>query len=1166
MRITLILTGILMSLNIFGQTAIPNPHQNYFNTAYQLNPDIPRGVLEAVSFNQTHFRHIGMFEEPSCVGLPQALTCMGLTRDGQQYFRENLETVARVSNYSESQILNSPENSILAYAEAYSYFQDSLNLDNNVNNHALILTILSEIPMDHNAINNFALNSQLYIIYKFLDNPDYQAAYGFPNHSIDFVQLFGADNYEILSSTKVALTDSTVQDENGLVYQSIDRSTEYGPAIWTPAPSCNYSSRNGTPISAITIHTIQGSYAGAISWSQNCNSNVSYHYVIRSSDGQVTQMVLEATKAWHVGSANPYTIGYEHEGYVSDPSWYTNAMVTSSADLSIDVTQSGYGINPLRTYFGPSSTGTNTLGSCIQIKGHQHYPSQTHTDPGVYWDWEEYYQLINNNPSIQSLSTTTGTFYDSGGAGGNYGDDERELYLIEPSNATSVTLNFSVFDLETNWDYMFIYDGNSLNAPLIGQYTGTTNPGTITSSNGSLLIEFRSDCATTNAGWEASWTSTLIPGAGDTIAPTSLVTSTNNWYATDFAADFDDTDNVGGSGIKGKFYSVSDFDGTDWSANANLGFFKDYFDNSISPDWSQAVGTWSISNGAIVQSDELENNTNIYAYLNQNDADTILYHWSGRFGGTGTNRRAGLHFMSDDGSLPNRGNSYFVWFRADQDKLQIYKVVNDVFTLELDQVYTVPDNQWTDYKIVYNKNTGEIDVWVDNNFAASWTDPSPYTTGEYISLRSGNAFYEVDKLTAYINRSSMESVTVGASGMMRYENQNALTPAGNIQTIATDIANNMSAIEQKMINIDWTNPNDVASINDGPAADIDTMYNNTFIEANWTAASDPNSDIARYWYAIGTTAGGTDIVNWTDNWFYDTLHHNGLNLAYGITYYVSVRPENSSGLLGNITISDGQYLDNPVAAPTADFNLYNTFVCQGDSVQLVNSSTNATSYSWSVPGATLSSSTAPSPWVSFPSSGTYSVTLDVNGPGGTDTDVQSFNITIEPAPIADFTLNDTIVFTPNAFVACTNNSSNANGYYWDFGDGSFSTDINPWHIYSQAGIYQLYMIAINGTCPNDTLFATVYVDQPVGIEKEEQPEFTLYPNPSEDNCIITTNMLDNSGLLRIFDISGQLVHSQNVVGAGKQDHALNLHHLAAGSYKVQLITKQNTTTQSLILK
>ena len=352
--------------------------------------------------------------------------------------------------------------------------------------------------------------------------------------------------------------------------------------------------------------------------------------MIRSSDGQVTQMVLEANKAWHVGSANPYTIGYEHEGYVNDPAWYTQAMVSSSADLSRDVTQSGYGINPLRTYFGPATTGTNTLGSCTQIKGHQHYPSQSHTDPGINWDWEEYYQLINNNPPVTNFTSGSGSLFDSGGSTGNYSDDERETYLIAPTGATSVTIDFISFDLENNWDYMFVYDGNAVGDPLLGTFTGSNLPSSLTSTGGSILIEFRSDCATNNAGWEIVWTSNAAPGAGDYVDPTTTVSAPSTWQTTDFTANFTDTDNSGGSGIKHKFYQVIDNDGTEWRANSDEGFFSDNFDLAIHPEWTSVVGTWSILNAHLFQSDETEGNTNIYAGLDQNNNSKFLYHWYGK--------------------------------------------------------------------------------------------------------------------------------------------------------------------------------------------------------------------------------------------------------------------------------------------------------------------------------------------------------------------------------------------------------------------------------------------------------------------------------------------------------------------------------------------------------
>ena len=134
-------------------------------------------------------------------------------------------------------------------------------------------------------------------------------------------------------------------------------------------------------ITAVVIHDTEETYAMTMSIFQDCSRQVSAHYVVRSSDGQITQMVLEKDKAWHVGTENGYTIGIEHEGYVAQTTWYTPAMYQSSANLVKDICNSGYGINPLRCYYGVSCNGSCVLTSCITIKGHQHYPNQTHDDP-----------------------------------------------------------------------------------------------------------------------------------------------------------------------------------------------------------------------------------------------------------------------------------------------------------------------------------------------------------------------------------------------------------------------------------------------------------------------------------------------------------------------------------------------------------------------------------------------------------------------------------------------------------------------------------------------------------------------------------------------------------------------------------------------------------------
>jgi len=910
--------------NSFGQAnkdiIVVNNYSAFFNEAYQLHPEIPRGILEAVSFCNTHFNHIqhASAQPQSCTGIPNAYGVMGLTLDGQNYFANNLVTVSNLSGVSVNDIIADPEKNILAYAAAYAAVKNSLNIsDNDIASQLPVLTYLSELPHATN-IQSFALNTQLFGYLQFLSTVDYQQLYGFPSYPINFERIFGADNFAVLSAVSVKVTDESVICNTGQHFNSnmakSSQSTDYAPALWVSSP--NYSSRSGTAISAVVIHDVEGSYAGCISWFQNTSSQVSAHYVCRSSDGQLTEMVLESNKAWHVGSENPYTIGIEHEGYVAQTGWYTNAMYAGSAALIRDICNSGYGINPLKTYYGPGCSGSSGqcgIGSCTKIKGHQMYPNQTHDDPGPNWNWAYYYLLINNNPTITTVTSASGNFYDSGGAGANYSDNERLLTLIKPTGATSITLNFTSFNTELNWDHLFIYDGATTSSPLLGKYSGTTSPGTVTSSGGALLLEFRSDCATNAAGWAANWTSNATPPPPtDSIAPTTVVTTLNAWETVNFTGSFTDADNVGGSGLEKSYYQVIDYNGTEWRANANNGFFADNFDVAIHPDWTSAAGTWSINTGALYQADEAAgtgDNTNIYASLNQTLSNRYLYNFYGKIEGSGTNRRAGFHFFSDNGSLTNRGNSYFVWFRVDDAKLQIYKVVNDVFgTAVVDMPFTTVAGQWYDYKIIYDRITGKMTIYRDNQFITSWTDTAPIATGNAISFRTGNANFAVNELKVFRSRHSTELVTVGAANTndIRYQNPNPTTNSGKIKSICADSVGNLSAIFYKDINVDWTTPSVADTINDGTGADISITSSLNTLSANWSSSVDSNSAISRYWYAIGTSPGATDIQNYTDNWFYTNATATGLNLTVGQIYYFSVKAEDGAGLQSTVFSSNGQ--------------------------------------------------------------------------------------------------------------------------------------------------------------------------------------------------------------------------------------------------------------------
>lgn len=184
--------------------------------------------------------------------------------------------------------------------------------------------------------------------------------------------------------------------------------SEYPFAYWAPADSSNYTNSNRPstyPIEYIVIHTVQGSYGGAISWFQNPSANVSAEFVVRSSDGEITQMVKHDDYAWHAGNSyyNRRAIGIEHEGFVDDASWYTDAMYESSAALSRWIIDQ-YGVSFDRDH----------------ILGHVEVPNATHSDPGPNWDWDYYMALISQEAADAKLVgyIREDDIYDGSGIGG----------------------------------------------------------------------------------------------------------------------------------------------------------------------------------------------------------------------------------------------------------------------------------------------------------------------------------------------------------------------------------------------------------------------------------------------------------------------------------------------------------------------------------------------------------------------------------------------------------------------------------------------------------------------------------------------------------------------------------------------------------------------------
>ena len=106
-----------------------------------------------------------------------------------------------------------------------------------------------------------------------------------------------------------------------------------------------------------------------------------------------------------------------------------------------------------------------------------------------------------------TVTTCNAMFYDNGGPNNGYNNNKDYTMTFLPASEHSVIrVNFLEFSTEAGYDFLYVYDGTSTNATLIGRYDGSNSPGEVTATNdeGALTFRFTSDYYTTSTGWVAT--------------------------------------------------------------------------------------------------------------------------------------------------------------------------------------------------------------------------------------------------------------------------------------------------------------------------------------------------------------------------------------------------------------------------------------------------------------------------------------------------------------------------------------------------------------------------------------------------------------------------------------------------------------------------------------
>ena len=228
--------------------------------------------------------------------------------------------------------------------------------------------------------------------------------------------------------------------------------------------------------------------------------------------------------------------------------------------------------------------------------------------------------------------------------------------------------------------------------------------------------------------------------------------------------------------------------------------------------------------------------------------------------------------------------------------------------------------------------------------------------------------------------------------------------------------------------------------------------------------------------------------------------------------------------------------------------------CEGSSVVLDANMTGT--YVWSDGSANQT--------LAVTASGTYTVTVTDQNCVSSDASV----VTEILDAIPSFTSSSsylTVVFT--------NTSQYATSYSWDFGDGTFSTDENPIHVYpwtnQDSMLYTVTLTATNDCGDIDVINDSVRAGQLVGVTELELANMVnVYPNPNNGlfNVSVKTDGAQEMSV-EVMDVRGARVFTQTYGQvSGEVNREVSLANAAKGIYLVKVTLDGETAVYRISVK
>ncbi|MDC0717461.1 golvesin C-terminal-like domain-containing protein [Nannocystis bainbridge] len=326
---------------------------------------VPMPILQAVSYAETQWQMI--VGEAEFEGQEPAFGVMALRG-------EHLGLGAGLIDASLDEVKTDRRSNIRAAAAVLRSYADDLEIDrDDLGAWAPAIASMSDIAVEDALIN--------YI---------HHDVYGAIQGGITVLDLAGAPAAQLSPEASVTPDFASPSDP------TLAAGPDYSGSIWRPSP--NYSARpSGTvgKVKMVIIHTCEGNYSGCWGWLANSQSGVSAHYVVKEDGSEISQLVRESNKAWHIGATydcdlngkqecalegyncNNFTVGIEHAGFASQKTWNAN-LINQSAKLTCDI-----------------SKAHGVIRDKYHIVAHGKLQPATRTDPGANWPWTSYISKVN---------------------------------------------------------------------------------------------------------------------------------------------------------------------------------------------------------------------------------------------------------------------------------------------------------------------------------------------------------------------------------------------------------------------------------------------------------------------------------------------------------------------------------------------------------------------------------------------------------------------------------------------------------------------------------------------------------------------------------------------------------------------------------------------------